>query len=274
MRTANEYLMENDEEARRLDIKTDPESVRAQALWCGMHSGARVLDVGCGAGRATSVLHSLVQPRGEAIGVDFSEARIRYARKHYGNIQGINFQVKDFQIPMEDLGEFDFIWVKFVLEYFRDGAVDIIKNLTRNLKPDGWLCLLDLDYNCLNHWELPAIMESTLVKVMQHMEQQYNFDLYAGRKLYAYLYDLKFRDIHVHLMPHHLIYGELNDVDAFNWMKKIQVVTPKVQSVFEEYPGGAERYYTDFSSFFRDPRRFTYTPLIICKGRKPRGDKS
>jgi len=261
--------MENIEEAKRLDIKTDSDAVKAQALWCGVKPGARVLDVGCGAGKATSILHSIIQPGGRAIGVDFSEDRIMYAQTHYGKTQGIDFQVRDFQRPMTDLGEFDFIWVRFVLEYFRDGAVDIIKNLTINLKPDGWLCLLDLDYNCLNHWELPSEMEVTLIKLMNHIQVHHNFDLYAGRKLYAYLYDLRFREINMHLMAHHLIYGELNETDSFNWMKKIKVVSPKVSSVFEDYPGGAEAYYDNFTRFFRNPRRFTYTPLIMCKGKKP-----
>ena len=28
------YLMENSEEALRLELKTDPEAVRGQAVWC------------------------------------------------------------------------------------------------------------------------------------------------------------------------------------------------------------------------------------------------
>jgi len=104
---------------------------------------------------------------------------------------------------------------------------------------------------------------------MKHIEVHHNFDLYAGRKLYAYLYDLNFREINMHLMAHHLIYGELNEIDSFNWMKKIKVVSPKVLSIFEDYPGGSEAYYTNFTNFFRNPRRFTYTPLIMCKGKKP-----
>jgi hypothetical protein len=33
------YLMENDEEISRLEMKTDPEEVRRQALWAGLKPG-------------------------------------------------------------------------------------------------------------------------------------------------------------------------------------------------------------------------------------------
>ena len=72
MKRSNSYLMENDEEAFRLDIKTDPEAVREQALWCGIKPGLRVLDVGCGPGKTTSILREMVQPNGQAVGIDFS----------------------------------------------------------------------------------------------------------------------------------------------------------------------------------------------------------
>ena len=261
--------MENKEEEKRLDIKTDPDAVKEQALWFGIGPGARVLDVGCGPGKTTSLLHDLIQPNGEAVGVDIAESRIRHARSFYGERLGINFEVRDVRLPMKDLGQFDFIWVRFVLEYYRDGAFEIIKNISANLKPGGCICLLDLDHNCLCHWEMPPAMEEIVNKTMLHMQEYFNFDLYAGRKLYAHLYDLGFEDINLNLLPHHLIYGELKYSDEFNWMKKMEIGAQKAPDIFKAYPGGSEQFLTDLKTFFKDPRRFTYTPLILCKGRKP-----
>ncbi|MCK7502972.1 MAG: hypothetical protein MZV70_01950 [Desulfobacterales bacterium] len=34
------YLMESDDEALRLDVKTDPADLRRQALWCGVKPDA------------------------------------------------------------------------------------------------------------------------------------------------------------------------------------------------------------------------------------------
>ena len=83
------YLMENIEEAARLEIKTDPDAVRGQARWCGLKPGIRVLDAGCGPGMVTAILHDMIQPEGSILGLDYSEERILHARENYGEKNGI-----------------------------------------------------------------------------------------------------------------------------------------------------------------------------------------
>jgi ubiquinone/menaquinone biosynthesis C-methylase UbiE len=266
------YLMESQDEALRLDMKTDPDALHKQALWCGIKPGLRVLDLGCGVGKTTSLLHEMVQPGGSIVGMDYSATRIDYARKHYGGQEGIDFLVHDFTEPFDDIGSFDIIWVRFVLEYYRRESPAIVKNLKTLLKPGGYLCLLDLDYNCLSHYELPAEFADLLPKLMAELDRVYNFDTYAGRKLYAYLYDTGYENIQMELMAHHLIYGEAGDVDIFNWMKKLEIMDSRLRDFFDCYPGGYEAFFSDFKKFFLDPRRFTYTPLILCKGRRPLSD--
>ena len=162
MGTANTYLMESAEETYRLEIKTDPEAVRQQAIWCGVKPGLRVLDAGCGPGITTAILHELVQPDGSAVGIDFAKDRISHAREHYGRKYGIDFFVCDCRESLQHIGHFDLIWVRFVLEHYLDESLHMVRNLSNALKPGGSLCLLDLDYNCLSHYELlPRIGNSS-----------------------------------------------------------------------------------------------------------------
>ena len=263
------YLMESTEETFRLEIKTDPESVRQQALWCGAKPGMRVLDVGCGPGKTTSILYEMVQPGGSAVGIDLSLDRISHAKNHYGRQSGIDFTVCNLKEPLISIGQFDLIWVRFVLEYFREESYDIVRNLSEALKPGGYLCLLDLDYNCLSHHELPPMIQDLLPKLMKRLEEECNFDAYAGRKLYSYLFDHGFNNIQVNLMAHHLFFGSIKETDFFNWMKKIEIIVKRFEDLFTDYPGGCEAFIDDFKKFLIDPRRFTYTPLILCKGMKP-----
>jgi SAM-dependent methyltransferase len=260
------YLMENNEEETRLEIKTDPAAVRKQALWCGIKPGMRVLDAGCGPGITTTILHSMIQPGGTIVGIDYSEKRITYATHHYSK-PGMDFHVHDLREPACGLGLFDLIWVRFVLEYNRKESRDIVRNLSKCLKEGGYLCLLDLDYNCLSHYELPVGINELLPALMARLDEKYNFDTFAGRKLYSYLYDLGFQDISVNLMGHHLIYGKAAQADIFNWFKKMEIGASIFKDFFKSYPGGGEAFFNDLRKFFLDPRRFTYTPLIICKGR-------
>ena len=261
--------MEDVEEILRLESKTDVEAARKQAEWCGLRPGLRVLDAGCGTGLVTSILHEMILPGGEIVGVDNSEERIRFAQQKYGNASSIQFQQLDLRDPIDGIGEFDLIWSRFFLEFYRLESPMIVENLAGLLKAGGHLCLLDLDHNSLNHYEMPAGMEVILFKAMEKLEKESNFDPYAGRKLYAYLYDLGFQDIEIDLKPHHLIYGEVTEENLFNWAKKWEAAAKHTGDVTGQYPGGVVRLVSEFMQFFRDPRRFTYTPLILCKGRKP-----
>jgi ubiquinone/menaquinone biosynthesis C-methylase UbiE len=260
------YLMEGEREAIRLDVKTDPKRVREQALWAGVESGMRIADIGCGIGKTTFMLNELVQPGGKTVGVDFSDSRIRLAREKYPS-PTISYEVRDVRGDLRALRKFDFIWVRFFLEYFRRESFDIVKNLTGILKKGGVLCLIDLDYNCMNFHGASPKLALTLARVMEALQEYGNFDPFVGRKLYSYLYDLKYRNIRVDVSSHHVIYGELSDADALNWFTKVETVASKGYLDFSEF-GGVRGFYKEFRKFLDDPRRFIYSPLVMCRGVK------
>lgn len=262
------YLMESEEESIRLEAKTDPAVVEQQALWAQIKPGMRVADLGCGCGKTTFILHGLVQPGGTAVGVDFSEKRFAYAQDNYAR-EGIEFVRGDLLGSLDAFGNFDFVWIRFVLEYFRSNAFEIVRNASRIVKPGGTLCLIDLDHNCLNHFGLSERLERAIQKCARVLEEEFNFDPYAGRKLYSMLYDLGYEQLAVNVTAHHVIYGALGSVDASNWMKKTEIVTRKAGFAFDEYTGGREEFMEEFTRFFVDPRRFSYTPLMCARGCKP-----
>lgn len=262
------YLMENDEEALRLDLKTDGGKVEKQALWAGLSRGMRVADLGCGAGKTTYHLNKLNQPNGETVGVDFSEQRIRYAKKNYA-APGIEYVVRDIRDPLQDLGSFDFIWVRFVLEYYNAGSFDIVKNISKILEPGGILCLIDLDCNCLRYHGFPPRLEKAINGVMECLQENHGFDPFAGIKLYSYLYDLGFEEIDVDVSSHNLIFGEVKDADLFNWAKKVEIAARNSGYSFEDYAGGFDEFFEELGRYYTDPRTFFYVPLIACRGRKP-----
>ncbi len=265
----NEYLMENTDEALRLELKTDRDALQNQALWAGIRPGMRVADIGCGSGVTTALLHELVQPSGAVVGLDLSEKRIAHAETRYSQTN-VEFHCRDMLHPLDDLGSFDFAWVRFVLEYFLTESFDIVKNISRIVKPGGILCLIDLDYNCLSHYGISKRMEKTLFEIINGLQEKVNFDPYVGRKLYSYLYDLGYEDIKVEVSGHHVIYGELREADSFNWMKKVEIAPKRIGYTFPEYERGYEEFLEEFKRFFTDPRRFTYSPIISCRGRKTR----
>lgn len=260
------YFMDSPSELHRLEIKTDFEKVRDQALWAGLVSGMRVLDAGCGPGITSALLSEFIIP-GQIIGLDSSSERIQYARQKFGK-PGIDFHVHDLTKPLAPFGKFDLIWIRFVLEYYANNACTILKNLYEALEPQGILCLVDLDYNCLSHFGLSQKLQKIIPKLVWTFEQQFNFDPYAGRKLYSYLVDLDLQDIDVTVKTHHLLYGPLSAEQRFNWTSKAQRAVSSIPGAFWNYEGGTEQFLSDINDFFDNPRRFTYTPLVMCKGTK------
>jgi ubiquinone/menaquinone biosynthesis C-methylase UbiE len=259
-----DYLMENEREAVRLDLKTDPDRVKSQALWAGIGPGMRVADIGCGIGKTSFILNELVQPGGETVGVDFSDSRIKTAQERYAS-PTISYCVKDVRRDLRDLGKFDFIWVRFLLEYFRHESFEIVGQLTQLLKQGGILCLIDLDCNCMNFYGAQARLETAFSRVMEALEERGNFDPFVGRKLYSYLFDLGYEDIRVDVSSHHVTYGTLDERDSLNWFTKVETIARKGYLDFSEF-GGYRGFHEEIEKFLSDPRRFIYSPLVLCRG--------
>lgn len=262
------YFPESKNETARLENKTDVQAVISQSQWAGLKPGMRVLDVGCGPGITTSALSVAVQPGGVVVGIDQSQERIDYACRKYAD-GNINFVCRDFFSDLSDLGQFDFIWVRFVLEFYLAEGTQLVAHLIKSLRKNGILCLADLDHNCLNHYGLSSRLEKTLVRVAECQMRTNNFDPFAGRKLYQFLYDARMSDIKTDLRAHHLIYGNLSEADRIHWWQKIELAGKRSGHTFDEYEGGYDQFVEEFKAFFSDPRRFTYTPLILCRGVKP-----
>ena len=273
----NKYLMENCEEGKRLELKTDWEAVKRQAACAGIRPGMRVLDVGCGIGKTTAALAELVGTAGSVVGLDLSQERLDVANEKYAR-PNVRFKTHNLKDPLLWLEEFDAIWMRFIVEYFRADALEVIGNVTQRLRPGGLLVMADSDQNSLIHYGHSDRIQKTLVDIMARLERDFNFDPYAGGRLYGYLYDLGYQEINVSIEPHHLIYGKVAHKDAYNWLRKLELTAQQSGCQFEEY---AEEFSTqsdrydafreEFKIFFSSPRRFTYTPLVIASGHKPKG---
>jgi SAM-dependent methyltransferase len=261
------YLMEGEDEVIRLDLKTDGRVVEEQARWAGLRPGMRVADLGCGSGKTSRHLNAVAQPGGRTVGVDLAPQRTAYARKTY-TAPGLEFVTRDIREPLDDLGPFDFVWVRFVLEYYRAKSFELVQHVARALEPGGTLCLIDLDCNCLRFHGLGERLEQSIRGVMQRLETHRDFDPYVGVKLYSYLFDLGFEDIRVQVTPHNLVYSRFSENEKFNWRKKAEVAGRLSGYDFAEYPGGYPEFLVELEHALTDPRVFTYTPLVACCGRR------
>ena len=262
------YFMESEAETLRLEVKTDPSLVLQQARWAGLHPGMQVIDVGCGSGKTTATLFDAATPDGQAVGIDVFEERLAFARKHYAK-RGISFVRGNVLEELDGLGQFDFVWCRFLFEYYREQGEALFCGLDRLVRPGGILCLVDLDYNCMNYDGLPPRLDQTVREILQGLEAATGFDPFAGRRLYGRLYDHGYTEIDVQVGAHNLLFGTAQESVMQNWRQKLHMAIAKSGCPLPLYPGGAAEFFAEFEAYFNHPRRFSYTPIVACRGRKP-----
>ncbi|MDB4935425.1 MAG: SAM-dependent methyltransferase [Labilithrix sp.] len=105
-------------------------------------SGARVLDLGCGAGDTTLDLGRLVGPRGTVVGLDACEASLRLASDaaRAAKAANVTFYTGDAESSSFDgeLSGFDVVFSRFGTMSLR-APTAALRNLRSALKPGGRL---------------------------------------------------------------------------------------------------------------------------------------
>ena len=118
--------------------------------------GARLLDLGCAEG---ATLKHLGEPKG-AIGVDISEKKLEFARRHVANAQFLAGSA--YELPFEG-GSFDQILIRDVIHHIDDPA-RVMAECARVLAPGGRLDVLE---PCRNN---PLILLHALAKPAERGE--------------------------------------------------------------------------------------------------------
>jgi ubiquinone/menaquinone biosynthesis C-methylase UbiE len=117
----------------------------------GLAPGTRVLDVGCGTGEFELRLARAV-PGLDLTGVDVEESSLALARERAARVPPptrLRFAHGDaYALPFDD-SAFDVVSCRHVLQAIPD-APRVVAQLTRVLRPGGWLHLLAEDYAMLH----------------------------------------------------------------------------------------------------------------------------
>jgi 2-polyprenyl-3-methyl-5-hydroxy-6-metoxy-1,4-benzoquinol methylase len=119
---------------------------------CASRPGEKILDIGCGTGWFAAAVAS--QYGAEVLGIDASDYAINEARRRYGDIDNLGFQVCDaLLIEYEDT--FDKVSCLDVLEHFSyEDAQSLLSKIGTALRGGGTLVLC-VPIN--DFWHLPPV---------------------------------------------------------------------------------------------------------------------
>jgi demethylmenaquinone methyltransferase/2-methoxy-6-polyprenyl-1,4-benzoquinol methylase len=111
--------------------------------------GMRVLDLGCGTGDLVLEAIKKIGDSGEAVGLDFSQNMLSFAKKRYDklNLNGRHrFRLvlkKAEELPIES-EPYDLVVSGFVLRNLYENIDPILAGVYRSLKPGGRISFLDI----------------------------------------------------------------------------------------------------------------------------------
>lgn len=98
----------------------------------------RILDAGCGNGRATALLHTYSPPTTEFVGIDLVSADV--ARANLDSLSNISIKKMDLSHDLSELGTFDFIYCQEVLHHTPDPRI-CFHNLCNLLEEKGEIAI-------------------------------------------------------------------------------------------------------------------------------------
>lgn len=121
--------------------------------------GDRVLDIGCGNGRAYQLFEGLAI---DYEGVDVSEKLIRLAKAKVNDLLA-TFRVGSMTALPQEAAEFDVVMAMAVLHHVPSGALRLqaLREANRVLKPGGWLLMTNWD---LWRWNRAHLIISAALK--------------------------------------------------------------------------------------------------------------
>jgi len=133
--------------------------------------GENILDLGCGTGRNSRIMHNYCKDEGYILGIDISEEMQDQFVKKFKEYSNIEFKQSRIDVPLNLDRKFDTVFMSFVLHGLpHEARLKVVKNIFDNLKPGGRFCLLDFSEFKLD--EIPKLHK----KIFTTIECKYAFE--------------------------------------------------------------------------------------------------
>jgi SAM-dependent methyltransferase len=150
----------------------------------GAASGARYLDLGCGAGDVTLEFARRAGPEGSVTAVDMDAvkldvARERLAAANLANVEFVVGNVYEFSAP----AAFDLVYCRNVLQHL-SRPVDMLQTMWTAVRPGGVIVVEDADFDGSFCYP-PNTAFDFWVERYQDVLRSYGGDPHSGRKLGA-----------------------------------------------------------------------------------------
>ncbi|WP_030860514.1 class I SAM-dependent methyltransferase [Streptomyces sp. NRRL F-2747] len=118
---------------------SDGPAFEAAVAEFGLRPGDRVLDAGCGTGRALTALRAAVGPAGTVLGADLTPQMLAAARRAGRDAEGVLLLADVARLPLRD-GVLDAVFAAGLVAHLPDPEANL-RELARVVRPGGRLAL-------------------------------------------------------------------------------------------------------------------------------------
>jgi SAM-dependent methyltransferase len=248
-------------ERRRLQSLTglyDPASVSiCERL--GLRPGWRCADVGAGTGSLAQELAARVAPGGSVLAVDVDTRFLEPLA-----VSGLEVLSADVTTQPLPQGAFDLVHARLLLEHLpsRD---DVLSDLTRALRPGGWLLIEDFDWATAGLVDPPSPTYTRVADACRAFLSSHGYDPSYGRRLPRALRGAGLLDVGVHAESRQVWADVLHGIPQ--WGLLVDQLAPGLTAA-----GLVDETQLDeFRRLLHDGRTACFAPLMVsCWGR--RGD--
>lgn len=254
-------------EQRRLEIQA--KLLGGAEFLPPLHSGMRVLDVGCGTGAVAREVASKVTP-GEVTGIDREEAQVETARQlaTEQGLRNIHFLRCDASALDYPDASFDAAYCRFVLEHAPNPA-GVLAEMERVVKPGGWVCAYEWEAGCfMTYPESAAIAQ--VWQSIYHLQETLGGNPWIGRKLYGLFRELAFGEVRAE--------GRVWTITAQD-KEKLELYVEGAQEIIRQTsqrliaeqlttPEDVKQAQEDYEQLLASPSTFVFHGFCLAVGRK------
>ena len=223
----------------------------------GIHSGQKVLDVGCGTGAVTQAIAKQTAPT-TVVGVDISQKLLSQSEPSSQNVAWKQGSV--YSLPFED-NSFDVVYARLLLQHLNE-PLTALANIFRVLKPNGIACIVDVDKDWSSLYPEP---DSSIALDRAIIEKQLSQggDPWVGRKLGSYLKSSGFSGVETSIK---LVDSDQLGLASFFGMLSLG---GSYQSENKQFQSLRQAIEPDIRALINNPNTWAGCALFVATGRKP-----
>ncbi len=225
--------------------------------------GGRVIDLGCGTGELTKLLHEGVQAA-ETVGIDSSEAML--FRCPHGSLPGLHFEQGDIR-DFSGNNEWDLIFSNAALHWVQDHP-SLIRRFWDALKSEGILAIqIPANHTHISHQLSAQVARETPFREALH-DWVVEYPVLTPEMYATHLHETGFDQIQVYLKVYTHLLKSRDEIAE--WYQGTLFTAYEKRLSAELFSQFVDRYLLKIQECFPDRRPFLFTfNRILLRGRKP-----